>query len=41
MKLGWFVIGFDNIKKLDVVCSINFVELLNIVKFYELEIFGV
>ena len=40
-KLGWFVIGSDNTKKSDAVCSISFVEPLNISKFYELETLGV
>ena len=40
-KLGWFVIGSDNAKKSDTVCSISFVEPLNISKFYELETLGV
>ena len=40
-KLGWFVIGSDNAKNSDTVCSISFVEPLNISEFYELETLGV
>jgi len=40
-KLGWFVICSDNTKKSDAVCSISFVEPLNISKFFELETLGV
>lgn len=36
-KLGWFVIGSDKAKNSDTVCSISFVEPLNILEFYELE----
>ena len=40
-KLGWFGIGSDNAKNSDTVCSISFVEPLNISEFYELETLGV
>ena len=40
-KLGRFVIGSDNAKNSDTVCSISFVEPLNISEFYELETLGV
>ena len=40
-KLGWFVIGSDNAKNSDTVCSISFVEPLNISESYELETLGV
>ena len=40
-KLGWLVIGSDNAKNSDNVCSISFVEPLNISEFYEPETLGV
>ena len=40
-KLGWFAIGSDTAKNSDTVCSISFVEPLNIAEFYELETLSV
>lgn len=42
-KLGWLVIhvGSDNLKKQDHVCAINFVEPLNLEKFYDFETLGI
>lgn len=40
-KLGWLVIGSDNLKKQDHVCAINFIEPLNLEKCYEFKTLGV
>jgi hypothetical protein len=36
-KLGWFVIGSDSSQKTSKVCSISFVQPVNLEKFYEFE----
>ena len=40
-KLGWLVIGSDNLKEQDHVCAINLMEPLNLERFYEFETLGV
>lgn len=40
-KLGWLVIGSDNLQKQDHVCAINLMEPLNLERFYEFETLGV
>ena len=40
-KLGWLVIGSDNQRNSSSVCAINFVQPLNLEKFYEFETLGV
>ena len=40
-KLGWLVIGSDNHRNSNGVCAINFVQPLNLEKFYEFETLGV
>ena len=40
-KLGWLVIGSDNQRNSNSVCAINFVQPLNLEKFYDFETLGV
>ena len=39
-KLGWLVIGYDNLRKQDHVRALNFVEPLNLEELYEFETLG-
>ncbi|CAB4031846.1 hypothetical protein BSL78_11130 [Paramuricea clavata] len=40
-KLGWFVIGSDSSQKTSKVCSLSFVQPVNLEKFYEFETLGI
>ena len=40
-KLGWFVIGSDNLRNMAPSCSVSFMQPLNLERFYELETLGI
>ncbi|XP_046555836.1 uncharacterized protein LOC124265089 [Haliotis rubra] len=39
--LGWYVLGPDNTKRMSTVCSVNFMEKINLEKFYDFETIGI